>query len=66
MYIVIEMQKTENNMAIVPPVTYNTMDAADAAYHSQLAAASVSTVPVHTVFMVNEYGDLIKAETHTH
>lgn len=66
MYIVIELQKTENAMAIVPPATYNTMDAADAAYHTQLAAASVSAVPVHTVFMVNEYGDVLKAETHTH
>lgn len=65
MKIVVEIQKTES-LAITPPTIYDNDNQAEAAYHTALSAAAVSTVPVHSVVMLNEIGELVKRQTYYH
>lgn len=46
-YIVIEMQTNEKGMTSVIPVAYEDLNLARQKYHTILAAAAVSTLPVH-------------------
>lgn len=64
-YIVIEIQKLANGTVAIPaPVTYNTHLEALAAYHTILAAAAVSSVPVHSAVILTETGQQIAMETY--
>lgn len=65
-HFIIEIQKTETGAAIVPPVGYDNREQAEQKYHNTLAAAAVSQVPAHTVLMINDTGDVVKAETYYH
>lgn len=69
MYIIIETQKSnEGTMAIVPPASFpdSQRPQAEAAYHTALAAAATSSVAVHTVTMLDEYGVVIDTKSYTH
>lgn len=66
MYIIHEMQTTGNQTALVPALTYADKNQADSAYHTALAAAAISTVPIHTVFMVDEHGNTLKCDCYEH
>lgn len=67
MYIIIEIQKSNNGtVAIVPPASYTESDKAEQAYHQALATAAVSSVDVHSVVMLSDTGDRIKGETYYH
>lgn len=64
-YIVIEIQKlADGTLAIPTPATYNTHLEALAAYHTILAAAAVSSVPVHSAVILTETGQQIAMETY--
>ena len=65
MYIIIEIQKGDS-VAIVPPRSYADKDQAESAYHTALAAAAVSSVPVHSVVMLKDNGTLVKSERYVH
>lgn len=57
-YIIIEIQKSNNGtVAIVPPASYT---------DRRLAAAAVSQVNVHSVVMLDDTGARIKGETYYH
>ena len=66
-YIIIELQKSNNgSVSIVPPSTFTNQAKADQAYHTALASAAVSNVDVHSVIMLNDTGDRVKGETYYH
>lgn len=66
-YIIIEIQKSNNGTAaIVPPASYTDQAQAEQAYHTALAAAAVSQVDVHSVAMLNDIGMRVKGETYYH
>jgi len=65
MYILIEMQTTDNQTGSIV-TAYTDRAAAEAAYHTTLAAAVASPVHYHTVVMMDERGDLLKREYYRH
>ena len=66
-YIIIEIQKSNNGtVAIVPPVSYTDQRLAEQAYHTALSYAAVSQVDVHSVVMLSDTGERIKGETYYH
>ena len=66
MYILQEMQTTGNQTALTPTQTFTDKNAAESAYHSVLAAAAISKVPVHAVVLMNEHGDTLRREFYEH
>lgn len=64
-YIVIEMQTTDGTTAAITN-TYATYPLAEQAYHTVLAAAAVSSVPLHSASMLTERGNLVKYECYDH
>lgn len=65
-YIIIEMQTNNGVTAVVPPVSYANENQAEAAYHTALAAAAVSSVQEHAVSMLKDSGELVKKECYYH
>ena len=61
MYIIQEIQTTDNTTALVPALTYTDKNQAESAYHTALASAAVSPVTVHTVLMYDEHGNVVKS-----
>lgn len=66
MYIILEIQKNEEGTVSVLPFTYEDSATAENKYHTCLAYAAVSTVPVHTVAMMNEMAVVLKYEYYEH
>ena len=66
MFILIEMQTTGEQTAIPPIVTKTDRNEAEAEFHRLCSIAAVSSVPIHTVMMVDEYGNTQRAEHYTH
>ena len=64
-YIVIEQQTTNGTTAVLTTVKSN-INEAEQQYHTVLAAAAVSQVPLHSASMLNERGQLIKYELFDH
>lgn len=66
-YVVIEIQKFADGTIAVPPVnTYDSFFDAASRYHTILAAAAISDVPVHTAMMLTETGQQIRLDTFNH
>lgn len=70
-YIVIEIQATEETeqapaTAATIVNTYSDRSVAEQAYHTILASAAVSAVPVHSAVMLTWDGTRIKGETYRH
>ena len=65
-YIVNEYQTNNGTTAIVTPFTTSNINEAESTYHSRLASAAISTVPIHTVTLENEEGAQIKRECYKH
>ena len=67
MYIIIELQKSNNgSVAIIPPASYTDRNVAEQAYHTALASAAVSPVNAHSVVMLDDNGGRMKGETYYH
>lgn len=66
MYIILEIQKNEQGTVSVQSFTYEDSATAENKYHTCLAYAAVSTVPVHTVVMMNEMAVVLKYEYYEH
>ena len=65
MYLVIEMQcngQTIANLAFA----YDDRLEAESKYHALLSAAAVSQVPIHTVVMLTEDGNLLHHQYYAH
>lgn len=65
-YIIIEIQKQATGAALVPPLAFDSRDQAEQKYHNTLAAAAVSSVPAHTVVMLDDTGNVIQEQTYYH
>lgn len=53
-YIVIELQINNGQVAIVPPVSFTDRNTAEQAFHTAAAAAAVSSVQKHSVALLNQ------------
>lgn len=65
MYIVLEIQKTGEQIALLS-WTFTDVQQANAQYHTVLAAAAMSSVPLHAASMLDERGNTIKSENYVH
>ena len=61
-YILMEIQTTDGNTAVLPPLVYTDRKEAESAYHSKLDYASQSTCDVQTVSLLDIYGCAVRAE----
>lgn len=68
MYIVLEVQKNlDGTGAIVAPIpVYNTLPEAESCWHSKLAVACISPVPIHTIILMDDDANTIRRETYLH
>lgn len=64
MFVVMEIQAGNKTATLVN--SYEDRNAAEQKYHSILAAASVSKVPVHSAVMLTKEGYFIKSEVYKH
>lgn len=60
MFVIQELQTTGNQTALVPPVTRENLNEALSVFHQAASYAAISTVPVHTVMLHDERGDVIE------
>lgn len=66
-YLVIEIQKSSDGTIAVPPIgSYDNFFDAMSAYHTILASAAISQVPVHTALILNEVGQEIRLDSFNH
>lgn len=66
MYILIEMQTSGEQTAIPPIVTKTDRNEAESEFHRLCSVAAVSSVPIHSVMMVDEFGNTIRSEHYAH
>lgn len=66
MYILQELQTTNNTTALVPTRTFADKNEAESAYHTALSYAAVSEVEVHTVMLFDEHGNILRREYYEH
>lgn len=64
-YIVIEIQKSQDGtVAILPVATYDNFFDALSRYHTILAAAAISDVPVHSAVILTDVGQQIRMDSY--
>ena len=66
MFIVIELQKINDEQVANIANAYTEQKVAEQKYHTILAAAAVSALPCHAAVMLDEKGRMIKSEYYTH
>ncbi len=65
MYIILEIQTdAQGTVAILPAVQKATRREADSVYHSILAAAALSQLPVHSAVILSNDGRLICSQSY--
>lgn len=64
--IIIEIQHSNDGSTSVLHEVKTDSNIAEQTYHTKLAYASVSKINVHSVVMLNDYGDRVKGETYYH
>lgn len=64
--IIIEIQHSNNGSTAVLHEVVADRNTAEQKYHNTLAYAAVSTVNVHSVVMMDDYGGKVKGETYYH
>ena len=68
MFIVLEIQKNlDGTGAIVSPIpVFDNRPEAESCWHSKLAFACISTVPIHTIILLDDDANTIRRETYLH
>ncbi len=68
MYIVMEIQKTGNTAADVTRIVtvHETKNDAESKFHTVLAYAAISAVPVHSAVMLTDTGIWLRSESYDH
>ena len=66
MYIVIELQKNTDGVVANIVTSHNTLSEAESKYHSILANAAMSALPVHSAIIVSEEGFPVKHQCYKH
>lgn len=59
MYLVVELQTNEQGVTAFLTDTKATRSAADQKYHTILAAAAVSGLPIHSACIIDPYGQVV-------
>lgn len=49
-----------------PIPVYNTLPEAESCWHSKLAVACISSVPIHTIILMDDDANTIRRETYLH
>lgn len=65
-YLVIEIQKNTDGAIGNFVWAYTNINEAESKFHTVLASAATSTLPVHSCAMLNEIGYCIKSQSYTH
>lgn len=65
-YLIIEIQVNATGQAATIVNQRNTRNEAESAYHAMMAAAAVSSVPLHSVVMMTPDGNVIMNGSYTH
>ncbi len=64
-YLVIEIQKNADGGVAVPPIaSYDNYFDALSRYHTILAAAAISSIPVHSCVLMNEVGQTLRMDSY--
>lgn len=66
MYIVIELQKDTAGAVSNIVTDYPKLAGAESKYHSILASAAVSEIPVHSAIIISEEGFPVKYQCYKH
>ncbi len=66
MYIVIELQTNAEGVVGSLVYKYDSRDEAEGKYHNILAAAAISSLPVHAAVMLTNAGTMVKSEFYRH
>lgn len=66
MYLVIELQTTADGSVGNLVYKYDTLNEAESKFHSILAAAAVSSLPVHAAVMLTNAGTMVKSGYYRH
>lgn len=65
-YLVMEIQKFDNGAISTPTYAYDERNSAEAKFHTILAAAAVSALPMHSCVMITEDGRVVRNEHYEH
>lgn len=65
-YIVIELQKNTDGTVSNLVTSHETLAEAESKYHSILASAAISKIPVHSAIIVSEEGFPVKYQCYKH
>ena len=66
MFVVIELQKVNDEQIANIVNAYSSKETAERQYHTVLAAAAVSALPCHSAVMLDDHGRMIKCECYVH
>lgn len=66
MYIVIELQTNAEGVVANLVYQYASWGEAESKFHSILASAAVSSLPVHAAVMLTNAGTMVKSEFYRH
>lgn len=66
MYIVMELQKTQSDTISNLVWAYQSKNEAESKYHSVLASAAISNVPLHAATLLSEQGYSIMNQCYIH
>lgn len=66
MYIINEMQTSKSGTALAPAVTRDDWQQAESEFHRLCSIAAVSSVPLHTIMMMDERGIVQRVEYYEH
>lgn len=66
MYIVIELQKTKEGHVSNLVTEHATLAEAESKYHSVLAYAAISDIPVHSAVILSEEGFCVNSKCYKH
>ena len=65
-YILIELQTNRDGTVGNIVTAYDELSQAESAWHSVLAAAAISTLPVHAAVLINNLGEVVESRCYTH
>lgn len=65
-YLVVEIQRFEDGKMSTPAYAYDNLNAAEAKFHSIMAAAAVSALPRHAAILISDEGFPMRHESYTH
>lgn len=65
-YIVVEIQTNPNGAVGNLVSAYDSLNQAESAFHSVLAAAAISSLPEHAAVLMTSRGQLLNTKCYTH